>query len=200
MATAKKAAKKTASRSTSKKAEEKNVLAGDLDSQEGVVTEVEEDEEESDVIVAESRTVGGQRGATKVYPPSPSTEGVKEKSRTSSAPAKADFDAAHKALDLAKELSDREVNREVEGDARATKRKLAAEDTTKFMIPFGIGEKHGAVETVTINGYRLSIKKGVLVDIPLTVASILMKHLDVRSDVAEKFALHRDEATEEALS
>lgn len=166
---AKKTAKKAASKTSSKEKAEKNVLAGDVDSQDDVVTEVEQDEEESDVIVAEPR-VAGDRGAKKVFP---STR---------------------------REPTEKEISRAQEGDARATKRKLAQEDTTKFMIPFGIGEKHGAVETVTINGYRLTIKKGVLVEIPLTVAKLLMKHLDVRSEVAEKFALHRDEATEEALS
>lgn len=189
-----------AKKNTSAKAEKKNALMEDtnLDSQEGVVREMPEDGDD-DVIIAEPNKAG-QLGAVKLpkAPARPATA-KKDGEKAGSQPTKADFEGAHKALDLARELSERNVAREAEGDAKRTKRKLAAEETTKFMIPLGIGERHGAVETVTINGYRLSIKKGMLVEIPLSVANILMEHLNVRSEAAEKFDLHRDEATEEAL-
>lgn len=191
--------KKAAAKKASKSHDEESVLTADLDSQEGVVNEIPSEDEDSDVIVAHPR-VAGELRVRKLAPAPEKKAAVKETSRASQQPAKADFDAAHKALDLARDLSEREVAKSAEGDARMAKRKLADAPTTKFMVPFDIGEKHGAVVTVTVNGYRLSIKKGVLVEIPVPVAELLMKHLDVRSDVAEKFALHRDEATEEALS
>lgn len=44
---------------------------------------------------------------------------------------------------------------------------------TNFIIPLGESEKPGAVETVQINGYGLTIQKGVMVQIPLPVAKLL---------------------------
>jgi len=187
----------TAKKNAAKKSSAKSVLAGDS---EPIVKEVAQ-EEDTDVIVATPRRAG-ELGAEKI-PASvlPRPAAKKEESKSEGkAPVKADFDAAKKALDLAYDLSERDIARSAEGDAKRTKRALAAQETTKFMVPFDIGERHGAVITVTINGYRLSIKKGVLVEIPVGVAQVLMDHLNVRSEAAEQYDLHRDDATEEALS
>lgn len=192
MATAKKNAAKTSSA--------KSVLAGDVEPKGSLVKEVVK-EEDTDVIVATPRRAGelGAEKLTASVLPRPEKPAKADKDGEGARAGKPDFDAAHKALDLARDLSERNVAKEAEGDAKRTKRILASQPTTKFMVPFDIGERHGAVITVTINGYRLSIKKGVLVEIPVGVAQVLMDHLNVRSEAAEQFDLHRDEATEEAL-
>lgn len=50
---------------------------------------------------------------------------------------------------------------------------LANSEHISFLVPLGEGEKEGAFETTNINGYRLTIKKGVMVNIPIQVANLL---------------------------
>ena len=54
-----------------------------------------------------------------------------------------------------------------------TKAILAKKPQVNFIIPLCEHEKPGAFDTVRINGYRLTIKKGEMVTIPLPVAEIL---------------------------
>lgn len=80
------------------------------------------------------------------------------------------------------------------GDALAMKKALEKEPKVSYYIPLGIGEKKGAYETVTLNGYRLTIKKGVRVEIPKPMAIELDRlqgiqeeiGLDKRIDLSDK--------------
>lgn len=54
-----------------------------------------------------------------------------------------------------------------------TKAILDASEHTNFIIPLGENEAEGTYESVQINGYRLSIRKGVMVNVPMAVANLL---------------------------
>lgn len=81
-----------------------------------------------------------------------------------------------------------------------TKEKLAAEPKIRFMIPFDIGEKKGAYETVNINGYRLTIMKGVYVDLPESVVKVLSRFHQVSMEAGEDSLIETDAKKVEALS
>lgn len=79
------------------------------------------------------------------------------------------------------------------------KEHLATQQKVHFMIPLGEGEKDGAYETVQINGYKMTIKKGTMVVIPQQVAEILADHYRISSEVGQEWRIDRDNATEKAL-
>lgn len=69
------------------------------------------------------------------------------------------------------------------GDAERTKKILANEPKISYIIPLGFGEKMGAYETVSINGYKLTIQKGTRVEIPLSMAKLLDEYLGIQNNV-----------------
>jgi hypothetical protein len=74
-----------------------------------------------------------------------------------------------------------------------TKAILAKEPKVSFFIPLGIGEKIGAYETVQLNGYRLMIKKGVVVEIPISIQVILAEYLNITSAAGQDKLADREE-------
>jgi hypothetical protein len=87
-------------------------------------------------------------------------------------------------------------------DAKLVKDQLAKEPTTEIYIPLSSGEKLGqAYETVTINGYRLEIKKGYMVEVPKTVARMIRKYLNIQTSVDIELRLeNKSEDVRTALS
>lgn len=57
--------------------------------------------------------------------------------------------------------------------AQRMKSKLNAQPRVTIMIPLDMGEQFGATHPVTLNGYRLNIKKGVYVEVPKQVAEVV---------------------------
>ncbi len=80
-----------------------------------------------------------------------------------------------------------------------TKEKLDAEEHTNFIIPMADGEAEGAYDTVQINGYRLTIKKGVMVNIPISVANLLAEKYRINMTAGMEKRADRDNAHSEAL-
>jgi len=64
-------------------------------------------------------------------------------------------------------------------DMKATKKALDDSPRVMFMIPKAEWEEVGVYETVTINGYRMVIKKGVMVELPRPVFDILANKYNV---------------------
>ena len=63
--------------------------------------------------------------------------------------------------------------------------KLAAQPTVKIFVPLDIGEKPGTQLPVNINGLRLNVPKGVYVEVPQTVADIVVESLESYSKASE---------------
>lgn len=81
-----------------------------------------------------------------------------------------------------------------------TKAILAKAPHTNFIIPLAEGEQPGAYETVQINGYGLTIKKGTLVNIPMPVAHLLAEKYRIAMEAGRSMRIDRDTKVDEALS
>lgn len=62
-------------------------------------------------------------------------------------------------------------------------------EKVNFIVPMGENEAVGAVETTQINGYKLTIQKGILVNIPLAIANL----------IAEKYRINMAAGQEKRL-
>lgn len=68
----------------------------------------------------------------------------------------------------------------VKSDAEMVKEKLAKEKKVNFLIPLEKDEKFGVYEEIYINGYRLTIQKGVLVKLPKTIVKLLAEKYRIK--------------------
>lgn len=84
--------------------------------------------------------------------------------------------------------------------AEATRAKLMAEPKVNFIVPLAAGEKEGAAEMVQINGFRMNIKKGVMVEIPMSIAKILANHYKIEMTAGADKRLDRGADVADALS
>jgi len=81
-----------------------------------------------------------------------------------------------------------------------TKAILAKKPKVNFIIPLGEFEKPGAYDTVQINGYRLVIKKGVMVEIPLPVAELLANKYKIQLEAGNEAKIDRSADVQDALT
>jgi len=93
-----------------------------------------------------------------------------------------------------------EVAAEAKSDALTMKEILEREEKVSFYIPLEAGEKAGAFETVTINGYRMEVKKGVMQELPKSVVAILAEHYKVAAEAGKQMLIENDDKKLEALS
>lgn len=63
----------------------------------------------------------------------------------------------------------------VGGKAEIMKKRLAKQPKVRILIPLEEKEKQGSTFSVTLNGFRLNIQKGVYVDVPQQVADVVME-------------------------
>ena len=66
-----------------------------------------------------------------------------------------------------------------------TKYILDNSEHTNFILPLAEGENNGAYDTANINGYKLTIKKGVMVNIPVAVAQLFAEKYRIAMTVGE---------------
>ena len=85
-------------------------------------------------------------------------------------------------------------------DIKATKKKLDAEEKIHFMVPLAEGEKAGAVHECFINGYRVAVPKGTMVQIPKSIANLLAEHYKVNLEVGAQYRIDNDSKKQDALS
>lgn len=83
--------------------------------------------------------------------------------------------------------------------AAATKKILDAEPKVSFIIPLIPPEKEGSYEIVNINGYQVTIKKGVMVEIPRSMAEVLANHYRITMSAGSDKLLGRSADVDEAL-
>jgi hypothetical protein len=72
---------------------------------------------------------------------------------------------------------------------------FAKEKRIRILIPLAPGEKKGTLEVISINGYRIHVKKGYFVDVPESFATVIQQALFI--DVDETYNL--ENATDETL-
>lgn len=74
-------------------------------------------------------------------------------------------------------------------EALRVKLMLAKQPKLPFFIPLDPGEKKGAYRSVTINGYRCEVKKGVMVNVPESIYKLLVKSY---ADEADATSTHEN--------
>lgn len=94
----------------------------------------------------------------------------------------------------------REDQKKYESKAARMKALCDAEPKVRFMIPLGIGEKKGAIEEAQINGYKINILKGVMVNIPMRFAKLLEESYQMTNEAGQEFLMDRNETVKEKLS
>lgn len=85
------------------------------------------------------------------------------------------------------------------GKAAKMKEHLEAQEKVAFVVPLGIGEKPGAIETWEANGYRLNILKGVMVRLPKQVVESLAESYQMTQIAGQEFLMDRDEKIKKVL-
>ena len=93
----------------------------------------------------------------------------------------------------------RQDEKHYESKAAKMKALCDKEPKVRFMIPLGIGEKPGAIETAQINGYRLNILKGVMVSIPERFAKLLEESYKMTAEAGQDLLVDRDENVKSRL-
>lgn len=107
---------------------------------------------------------------------------------------------------------DREVNKKWKSKAEAMRERLMAQPKVSIMIPIDVGSKEkvgvvewredksgkpyqvhisGAIETVTLNGYKTMIPKGVYYPVPQQVAEVISKSQNQTMMAGAEFAIDR---------
>lgn len=109
-----------------------------------------------------------------------------------------------KKEEIATPVMQANTNSSLMADAQRTKEILEKYPKVKFVVPLYEGEIAGkATESVTINGYRLTIKKGVMVDLPEPMVRLLADHYQINMGnlgaEADSMRLDRSESTQRAL-
>ncbi len=69
-----------------------------------------------------------------------------------------------------------------------------------FIVPLEAGEKPGAVQVVSLNGYTLTIKKGAMVEIPKPFAEILAEKFNIEMTAGQEMRVDRSDNVSSALS
>lgn len=69
---------------------------------------------------------------------------------------------------------------------------LASQPTVRILVPYEQGEPKGTQLPVNINGYRLNVPKGVYVEVPQTVAEIVMASQDVYEQASSSVVSQND--------
>lgn len=77
---------------------------------------------------------------------------------------------------------------------------LESQPKVAFMVPLGIGEKPGAIETVQMNGYRLNILKNTMVMLPEPVVKHLSESYRLTALAGQEFSIDRDPTVKDRLT
>lgn len=95
--------------------------------------------------------------------------------------------------------SKQEIEAEARTEEAALRKALSSESKVRFAIPLYPGEKAGATHSVRINGVVFTYKKGVMYDMPESVANLLADSYNITMDAGRNMELGRSQDVENAL-
>lgn len=81
-----------------------------------------------------------------------------------------------------------------------TKAILDKKPKVNFIVPLSPGEPEDAVDIVQINGYKMTVKKGTMVSIPVPVANILAEKYKINLEAGKAMRVDRATDVQERLS
>lgn len=85
--------------------------------------------------------------------------------------------------------------------ARETQEALDAQPKVRIMIPLQNGEPIGSIQEFNINGYRLTVRKNVMVDVPEQIAQMIAERYNIELTAGQEMRADRPKAgLSEALS
>jgi hypothetical protein len=87
----------------------------------------------------------------------------------------------------------------VKDKAEEMKAHLASQPKVSILIPLERGEKKGATQPFTINGYRFNVPKGMMTQVPEQVAQMISERFNVDLEIRGKSIENRDSDTRSAL-
>lgn len=87
-------------------------------------------------------------------------------------------------------------------DALKHKQWLEQQPKMLFSIPLEPGEKIGAWQSYCVNGYRLVIKKGVMVELAIPIVEVLAERMNMQlgAGIGSQYLATRDDKIADALS
>lgn len=92
------------------------------------------------------------------------------------------------------------IESKMKGQMQRTKEYLDKQPKVSFYVPLDSNETEGAVETVQVNGYTYTIKKGETVNLPEPVARMIANKYNVKLKAGREKLLNRDDKVVDALS
>lgn len=103
----------------------------------------------------------------------------------------------------AAKITDRDVEKELRGQAAKMKEHLAKQPKVAIMIPLEVGVAPEVAEKipfiVNMNGYRFQIKRGTFVEVPKQVAEMVKERLESEGKIGRDKRIDRDSNTLDAL-
>jgi len=87
----------------------------------------------------------------------------------------------------------------LKSDIVRTKEILEKDKKVMFMVPLAEGEKKGSVHECWINGYKFVVKKGIMQELPITIANMLAEHYQITSEAGNSFRLDLNSEKADAL-
>ena len=93
-----------------------------------------------------------------------------------------------------------DVQVRVKTKAEQMKAQLEAQPKVSILIPLEKGEKKGAVQPFTLNGYRFTVPKGMMTQVPEQVAQMISERFNVELEVRSQSIEQRDKEIKEALN
>lgn len=91
------------------------------------------------------------------------------------------------------------IEAQLQDEISKTKAALEASPHVDFIIPVMPGENPNVPESVQINGYRVEIKKGIMVNIPYAVAKLLADKYRIQMEAGKEKRIDRASDVEDAL-
>ena len=87
----------------------------------------------------------------------------------------------------------------VKDKAAEMKAYLETQPKVSILIPLERGEKKGATQPFTINGYRFNVPKGMMTQVPEQVADMISERFNVDLDIRGRSIENRDQDAKSAL-
>jgi len=105
-----------------------------------------------------------------------------------------------KAVKAPPQPSKTDIAERVKTKAEQMKANLEAQPKVSILIPLEKGEKKGAKQPFTINGYRFEVPKGQMTQVPEQVAQMISERFNIELDVRSRSIDQKSSDVQDALS
>lgn len=157
------------------------------------VDEPTSEEKVSEEVLEEEVDGIPEEGEAPIKEPTPDQEDSEEE------PVKEPAKNLKKAVEANTGSQSKNVDMGLMSDAQRTKHITDNEKQIMFMVPLAQGENSGATHECFINGQKYVVQKGVMVQLPESVATLLANHFNVTLNAGANMLIDGDKEKEKAL-